>query len=90
MAKEQQKTTSSGEAKLREDLAFVGLKNKVINDALQIEPGKAYLILVKTGTLSKMERNVFLSLWQRNMGTGCLIFEVDDPQTYVCAMEINR
>lgn len=85
------KTNGSGEAtKSREEVAFAELKNKIVGEALKIEPGAAYLILVKKGSLTKIERDVFLSLWARNLKTGALIFEVDDPANDVKAMEIIR
>lgn len=88
--KEQQKSGSGEATKSREEVAFTELKNKIVGQALKIEPGSAYLILVKKGALTKIERDVFLSLWGRNLKTGALIFEVDDPEKDVRALEITR
>lgn len=84
------KTNGNGEAKSREEVAFAELKNKIIGEATKIEPGAAYLVLVKKGALTKVERDVFLSLWARNLKTGALIFEVDDPTTDVKLLEMMR
>lgn len=81
----------NGEAtKSREEVVFAELKNKIVGEALKIEPGAAYLILVKKGSLTKVERDVFLSLWGRNLKTGALIFEVDDPEHDVKLLEMTR
>jgi len=83
------KTNGEANKSSVEDVAFAKLKNKVVA-SLKIEPDASYLLLVKKGSLTKMERDVFLSLWQRNLKTGMLIFEVDDPEHDVIAAEIAK
>jgi hypothetical protein len=85
MAKE-----NNGEARSsKEDVAFATLKNKIVA-SVKIETGTSHLLLVKKGSLTKMERDVFISLWKRNFpGTGMMIFEVEDPDKDVRAFEVS-
>lgn len=61
-----------------------------IEHGLEVKPNANYLLLVKKGSLPKEDRDVLLSLWQRNFNTAVLIFEVDDPERDVRAMEMAR
>lgn len=71
------------------DPVFAKLLDKV-SAALEIKPDSSYLLLVKKGALSRMERDVFISLWRRNLKSGALIFEVDDPQKDVAVFEVKK
>lgn len=70
------------------DAVLAELKNKIAG-ALEIKPDTGYLLLVKKGSLSREERDVFISLWRRNFNdSGMLIFEVNDPAADVRAFEV--